>query len=75
MHAKMFEKAEARPLRAVPLHAQVAAYIRLGLLQRAFVTAAGSDTPSDVRLVATRAGQCADADVVALCTSYLSRNA
>lgn len=54
---------------------QVAAFLRLGLLQRAFETAAGAGSRADMRLVAAEAGRRADADVVALCTNYLSNTA
>ena len=54
---------------------QVAAYLRLGLLQRAFETAAGANSRADMRLVAAEAGRRANADVVAMCTSYLSSHA
>ena len=54
---------------------QVAAYIRLGLLRRAYDVAAGSGSRTNVRLIAAEAGRRADADVVALCTAYLSGNA
>lgn len=54
---------------------QVAAYLRLGLLHRAYETASGSGSRADVRLVAAEAGRRADADVVALCTGYLSGRA
>lgn len=50
---------------------QVQSLLKLGLLRRAFETAQAAGSRADVQLVAAEAGRRADADIVALCTSYL----
>ncbi len=55
--------------------AQVQALLKLGLLQSAFEAAQAARSRTAVQLVAAEAGRRADADIVALCTSYLQSGA
>ena len=51
---------------------QVAAYMRLGQLQRAFQVAAASGSRAEVRAVAAEAGRRSNADVAARCMAFLT---